>query len=43
MIKKKMKFLENDIGFKKQIGWNFRKYKNQSKRHATQGSIKKSL
>ena len=22
-----MKILENDIGFKKQIGWNFRKYK----------------
>ena len=31
MIKKIKKFLENDIGFKKQIGWNFRKYKNQSK------------
>ena len=41
MIKKKMKFLENNIGFKKQIGWNFRKYKSQSKRHAIQGSMKK--
>ena len=33
----------NDIGFKKQIGCNFNKDKYSAKRHAMQGSLKKSL
>ena len=34
---KKNKLLENDIDFKKQIVWNFRKYKNRAKRNAIEG------
>ena len=33
----------NDIGFKKQIGYNFNKDKFRAKRHAMQGSLKKFL
>ena len=43
MIRKKITFLMNDIGFKKQIGCNFNKDKYPAKRHAMQGSLKKSL
>ena len=39
--KKNIKFLENDIGFKKQIGWNCRKDKNLNQRRAIQGSMEK--
>ena len=41
--KKNITFLENDIGFKNQIGWNCSKDKNQNKRRAIQGSMEKSL
>ena len=39
--KKNITFLENDIGFKKQIGWNCNKYKKRNKRHAIEGSMEK--
>ena len=33
----KIKFLENDIGFKTQIGWNLNKDKNPTRGHAIEG------
>ena len=36
-------FLENDIGFKKQIGWNSSKDKNRNMKRTKQGWMEKSL
>ena len=41
--KENITFLENDIGFKKQIGWNCSKDKNRNKRHAIHGSLEQAL
>ena len=40
MIKKKIIFLENDIGFEIKIGLNLSKDKNRTETHAIQSSLK---
>ena len=41
VAKKNVLFLDNDIGFNKQIRWNFRRDKNRTKRHAIPSLMKK--